>query len=77
MKVVGMQIILFFSCSALSQASANLYSVVNREIVVAQSYCEMCSSGRVSCQLGCNGAGKCIQTCDDQYRECRRQNCHR
>jgi len=78
MKVVVALVVLLSSCGTSSATTnVNLLRFDNRKIVVAQSYCEMCSNARTSCQLGCNGAGKCIQACDDQYRECRLQNCRR
>lgn len=47
------------------------------KLVVAQSYCGMCADARTACVLKCNGAGACIQRCDEDYLACREQNCGR
>jgi hypothetical protein len=48
---------------------------VNGEIILAQSYCAMCGDQRTACILKCNGAGSCIQTCDNDYLLCRQVAC--
>lgn len=47
----------------------------NGRIVLAQSYCGMCADSATSCRLACNGAGACIQACDEKLRDCREQAC--
>jgi hypothetical protein len=66
--------LLLLTASSLADADATHFKIGNGEIVVAQSSCGICANNRTSCQLGCNGAGTCIQACDVQYRECHRQN---
>jgi hypothetical protein len=74
---MGLGILLQFTSTSLADANASRFRIENGKVVVAQSYCGMCADSRTSCQLGCNGGGTCIQACDDQYRECTRQNCRR
>ena len=74
---MALGILLVLTNTSLADAIANRLRIENGKIVVAQSYCRMCADSRTSCQLGCNGAGTCIQACDDQYRDCTRQNCRR
>ena len=52
----------------------NRSQVVPGKTIVAQSYCGICAEANTSCRLGCNGAGACIQACNDHYRDCLRQN---
>ena len=73
--VTALGILLIMTSTSWADSNAGRFRIENGKIVVAQSYCGMCADSRASCQLGCNGAGACIQTCDDQYRDCREQNC--
>ena len=63
------------SSAALAGENASRFRIDNGRIVVAQSYCGMCADSATACRLACNGAGACIQTCQDQLRDCREQNC--
>lgn len=45
------------------------------KIIVAQSYCKICSDQRLDCVVRCNGAGACIQNCDDDFRLCTERAC--
>ena len=67
--------ILSVSGAALADNAASQFKVQNGRIIVAQSYCGICFDNATTCRLGCNGAGTCIQACDDRLRECREQNC--
>jgi hypothetical protein len=60
--------------SVTSFADPNRLKIADGKFIVAQSDCGICANDRRSCQLGCNGSGACIQTCDVQYRDCLRQN---
>ena len=44
---------------------------------IAQSYCMMCADDRTACIIKCNGAGACVQACDDDFRLCRERACSR
>jgi len=72
---LALGMLVLMTSAALADANASRFRIENGKMVVAQSYCGMCADNRTSCQLGCNGAGACIQACDDQYRDCREQNC--
>ena len=65
------------SMSGISWADSatTRFKIENGRIIVAQSYCGMCFDSATACRLGCNGAGTCIQACDDMLRDCREQNC--
>jgi hypothetical protein len=67
--------ILSMSGAALADNATSRFKIQNGRIIVAQSYCGMCFDSATACRLGCNGAGTCIQACDDRLRECREQNC--
>jgi hypothetical protein len=70
---LGMLVLMMSTSSADENASR--FRTENGKIIVAQTYCGICDDNRSSCQLGCNGAGACIQTCYAKYRDCREQNC--
>jgi hypothetical protein len=72
---LALSMLLIMNGTPLANTNVNHFRVENGKIVVAQSYCAICADNRTSCQLGCNGAGACIQSCDDRYRDCREQNC--
>lgn len=72
---MAMGMLLIMTNASLADANANRFKIENGKIIVAQSYCRICTDNRTSCQLGCNGAGACIQACDDRFRECSEQNC--
>lgn len=63
------------SGASLADSNASLFKLENGRIILAQSYCAICSDNASACRLACNGAGACIQACDDRLRECREQNC--
>jgi hypothetical protein len=73
--VMALGMLLLMTGTSWADANASRFRIENGKIVVAQNYCGMCADSRTSCQLGCNGAGACIQACDGQYRDCRAQNC--
>lgn len=61
--------------TSFAEINRTSLKVENGKIVVAQSYCRMCSDTRTSCIIQCNGAGACIQRCYDAYQDCVEQNC--
>ena len=76
MKFIGAAILIFSMCGvSLADSNASRFKIERGRIIVAQSYCGMCADSAASCRLGCNGAGTCIQACDDKFRDCRDQNC--
>jgi hypothetical protein len=75
--VMALGMLFLMTSTSLANANASRFRIENGKIIVAQSYCGMCADNRTSCRLACNGAGACIQACDDQYRDCREQNCRR
>ena len=70
-------VVTVLSLSGVSWADTNAsrFKMENGRIIVAQSYCVLCSDSATACRLACNGSGTCIQACDDALRECREQNC--
>ena len=82
-KVIAMKLIsalgmlLCMYGTSLADINATRLRNENGKIIVVQSYCGICANNNTSCRLACTGAGTCIQGCDDQYRECARQNCRR
>jgi hypothetical protein len=76
MKFIGAAIMIFSMCGvSLADSNASRFKIERGRIIVAQSYCGMCADSATSCRSGCNGAGTCIQACDDKFRDCRDQNC--
>jgi len=75
--VMALGIFLFMTSTSLADANASRFKIENGKIVIAQSACGICDTNRTSCVLACNGGGACIQACDDQYRDCARENCRR
>ena len=67
--------VLSMSGASLADNAATRFKIENGRIILAQSYCAMCFDSATACRLGCNGAGTCIQACDDMLRDCREQNC--
>lgn len=67
--------LLLMSEVGLADNNANRFKMENGRIVVAQSYCAICSDNATACRIACNGSGACIQACDDGLRDCREQNC--
>lgn len=76
MKFIVLWAVLVTSGPALAENNATALRVVNGKIVVAQSYCKICDDQRTDCVLRCNGAGACIQKCDDDYELCKERACH-
>jgi hypothetical protein len=72
--VAALGMLLFMSGASLADANATHLKIENGRIIVAQSNCGICANNNSSCRQQCNGAGGCIQACDDQYRDCLRQN---
>jgi hypothetical protein len=66
--------LLFMSGASFADANATRFQIANGKIIVAQSYCGICADGNTACRLGCNGAGACLQACNDKYRDCLRAN---
>jgi hypothetical protein len=78
MKLLTAICILVLATSAsLANPNATRLDITNGKFRVAQSYCAMCADKASSCRIGCNGSGRCIQACDDDYRNCVEQNCRR
>jgi hypothetical protein len=73
--ITALGLLLLLTSTSLSDSNAGRFRMENGKIIVAQTYCGMCTDNAMSCRLGCNGSGTCIQACDDQLRECREQNC--
>lgn len=59
----------------LADNNSSRFKIDNGRVILAQSYCRICSDSATACRLACNGAGTCIQACDDRLRECREKNC--
>jgi len=75
--VIALAMLFLMTSTSSADANVNRFRMENGKIIVAQSYCAMCADSATSCRLRCNGSGTCIQACDDQYRECARENCRR
>ncbi len=73
--IVVLLALLITSEASLADANATRFRVENGRIVVAQSYCRMCADQRSDCVIRCNGAGACIQNCNDDFRLCTEVNC--
>jgi len=73
--MITMFTLLFMSAATLADENASRFKIESGRIIVAQSYCAICSDNATACRLACNGSGACIQACDDMLRECREQNC--
>jgi hypothetical protein len=73
--VIAAFALLAMSGVSLAETSASRFKFENGRIIVAQSYCVLCSDSATACRLSCNGSGTCIQACDDALRDCREQNC--
>ena len=75
MKFVTLLAALLASGCAFAQPNATALKFANGKIILAQSYCGMCDSQRTECVLRCNGAGGCIQNCDNDFLLCRERSC--
>ena len=75
--VAGLGMLLAMTGTSFADGNASRFRIENGKIVIAQSACQICDNNRTSCVLACNGGGACIQACDDQYRDCARENCRR
>ena len=61
-------IVIALTCGICSAGTnATRFEIRNGKFRLAQSYCQMCRDARITCTLGCNGAGACIQRCEDQF----------
>jgi hypothetical protein len=67
-------VLLFMRGAASADVGASRFKISNGKIIVAQTDCGICAEGNTSCRLECNGAGACLQACDEHYRDCLRQN---
>lgn len=67
--------LLMLTGSGTIARSANTIRLENGKLVVAQSYCAMCANDRTTCVAKCNGAGACIQGCDNDYQLCVERAC--
>jgi len=72
--VTALCVMLFVTGASPGGVAGDRSQVDHRKTVVAQNYCGLCAETNTSCRLGCNGAGTCIQTCNDRYSDCLRQN---
>jgi hypothetical protein len=77
MRVLIVALITLLSANGFSRADSNAsrFRVEHGRIVVAQSYCRRCDDQRTECVLKCNGAGACIQNCDNDYQLCTERAC--
>jgi hypothetical protein len=77
MKYAALALLLAMTSTSFADENASRFKIENGKVVSAQNACGTCDNDRTSCILACNGAGACIQSCDDQYRDCARENCRR
>ena len=75
MKLLIACAMLLTSGPAFAGVNQTAVKFVDGKIILAQSYCAMCGDQRTACILKCNGAGSCIQTCDNDYLLCRQVAC--
>jgi hypothetical protein len=75
MKFLTLYAVLLTSGCAFAGTNPVPLKFVNGKIILAQSYCSTCGDQRTDCVLKCNGAGTCIQNCDDDYLLCRERTC--
>jgi hypothetical protein len=67
--------VLSMSGASLADDNASRFKIDNGRIILAQSYCRICSDNATACRLACNGSGTCIQACNDALRDCLELNC--
>jgi hypothetical protein len=75
--ISALSMLLFMYGTPVADTNGSRLRNENGKFIVVQSYCGICADKNTSCRLACNGAGTCLQACDDQYKECVRQNCRR
>jgi hypothetical protein len=75
MKFIVLWTMLVASGPVLAASNATALQFVDGKIVVAQSYCRICGDQRTECVLRCNGAGACVQNCDNDYQLCTERAC--
>jgi hypothetical protein len=75
--VAAFCLLLVMTGAAFADSNATGLKIKDGKFIVAQSYCGMCADNASACRIKCNGAGTCIQACDDDYRLCVEQNCRR
>ena len=73
--LIAVVTVLTMNSVSSAENSATRFKITDGHIVIAQSYCGICSDNAMACRLACNGSGVCIQACDDALRDCREQNC--
>jgi hypothetical protein len=72
--ITTLGMLLCISGASFADGDATRFKIEHGKTIVAQSYCGICANNNSACRVACNGAGTCIQACDDQYRDCLRQN---
>ncbi len=75
MKYVVFCVAVLLANGAALGENASPVLMRNGKIIVAQSRCGMCTDQRTECVVRCNGAGACIQGCDDDYQLCTERAC--
>jgi hypothetical protein len=73
--LIAMLTVLSMTGVSAADNNSSQFRFDNGRIILAQSYCAICSDNATACRLACNGSGTCIQACDDALKECREQNC--
>jgi hypothetical protein len=73
--LIAVATVLAMSTVSLADNNASQFKIDNGRIILAQTYCGICSDNATACRLACNGSGACIQGCDDALRDCRELNC--
>jgi hypothetical protein len=72
--------LVLFACAltcgdSLTATNATRLEIRHGKFQLAQTYCQMCRDARTTCILKCNGAGTCIQRCEDEFLDCIEYNC--
>ena len=75
--ILALTILGVWLCEASGAELTAGYRLDRPNATIAQSYCAMCADDRTACIIKCNGAGACIQACDDDFRLCRERACYR
>ena len=75
--ILALTILGLWLCEASGGELTARYRLDRPNATIAQSYCAMCADDRTACTLKCNGAGACIQACNDDFRLCRERACNR
>jgi MinD superfamily P-loop ATPase len=75
--ILALSIIGLWLCEANGAELMASYRLDRPNATFAQSYCAMCAEDRTACTIKCNGAGACIQACDNDFLLCRERACGR